>query len=143
VGSDLSTAAIRDRHVALWLLSGLIAALLMAGCGTNGDASKPIQVGSTHSIDQSRAAKQAAANTQRVTHDARPGGRALKDQAKHQSFRSLAIAKVVTCLHRAGIEIPGFDPALLSSTSGIRTRNPQIKATISKCRSESLTAASR
>jgi signal peptidase I len=67
----------------------------------------------------------------------------IKDQAKRQSFHNLAVAKVVACLHKAGIDIPDSDTALLSSTSGIKTRSPQIKAAISKCRSESLTAASR
>jgi hypothetical protein len=61
----------------------------------------------------------------------------------HQSFRSLAVAKVVVCLHKAGVQIPASDSDLLSSTSGIKTRSPQVKAAIRRCRSEALTAASR
>jgi len=71
---------------------------------------------------------------------ARGGGDAAKTP---KSFRSLAVAKIVACLHRAGVEIPRSDPALLSSTSGIKTRDPRVKVAIGKCRSESLTTASR
>jgi signal peptidase I len=73
----------------------------------------------------------------------RPHFTSIKPQSKRQSFHSLAITKVVTCLHKAGINIPRSDPALLSSTSGINTHSPQVKAAIGKCRSESLTTASR
>jgi signal peptidase I len=66
-----------------------------------------------------------------------------KPQSKRQSFRSLAIAKVTACLYKAGVEIPRSDSALLSSTSGIKTRSPRVKAAIGRCRSESLSAASR
>ena len=66
----------------------------------------------------------------------------IKSQSKRQSFRSLAIAKVVACLHKAGVEIPRSDSALLSSTSGIKTRSPRVKAAIGRCRSESLATAS-
>lgn len=62
---------------------------------------------------------------------------------KAQSFRSRAVAKVVACLHKAGVNIPPSDSDLLSSTSGIKTRSPRVKAAIGKCRSESLTTASR
>ncbi len=55
---------------------------------------------------------------------------------KHQSFRSRAVAKVVACLHKEGVNIPRSDSALLSSTSGIKTRIPRVKAAIGKCRSE-------
>jgi signal peptidase I len=67
----------------------------------------------------------------------------MKSQAKRQSFRSLAVANVVACLHKAGVDIPGSDPALLSSTSGIKTRSPWVKVAIGRCRSESLATASR
>jgi hypothetical protein len=53
-----------------------------------------------------------------------------------QSFRDLLIAKVVACLHREDVAIPPSDSALLSSTSGIKTRSPRVKAAIGKCRSE-------
>jgi hypothetical protein len=75
---------------------------------------------------------------------AKPNGNAtIIPQPKRQSFRSLAVAKVVACLHKAGVQIPPSDSNLLSSTSGIKTRSPQVKTAIGKCRSESLTAASR
>jgi signal peptidase I len=67
----------------------------------------------------------------------------IKFQSKRQSFRGVAIEKVAACLHNAGVEIPRSDSALLSSTSGIRTRSPRAKAAIGRCRSESLAAASR
>jgi signal peptidase I len=67
----------------------------------------------------------------------------IKSQAKRQSFRSLAVAKVLACLHKDGVNVPPSDSRLLSSTSGIKTRSPQVKAAIGKCRSESLAAASR
>jgi hypothetical protein len=60
-----------------------------------------------------------------------------------QSFHSRAVVNVVACLHRAGVEIPPSDSDLLSSTSGIKTRSPQVKAAIRRCRSEALTTASR
>lgn len=66
----------------------------------------------------------------------RPPHTSIRRQAKHQSFRSRAVAEIVACLHRAGIKIPRSDSALLSSTSGIKTRSPQVKAAIGKCRSE-------
>ncbi len=62
---------------------------------------------------------------------------------KRLSFRSRAVAEVVACLHKAGVEVPPSDPALLSSTSGIKTRSPWVKAAIGKCRSGSLASASR
>jgi hypothetical protein len=69
---------------------------------------------------------------------------ATKSQAqKTDSFRDRLVAKVAACLHKAGVEIPRSDFALLSSTSGIRTRSPRVKAAIGRCRSESLAAASR
>jgi hypothetical protein len=46
------------------------------------------------------------------------------------------VAKVVVCLHKEGVAIPPSDSALLSSTSGIKTRSRRIRAAISKCRSE-------
>lgn len=61
---------------------------------------------------------------------------ATKPLAQRQSFRSRAVAKVVACLHKAGVKIPRSDSALLSSTSGIKTRSPRVKAAIGKCRSE-------
>jgi signal peptidase I len=67
----------------------------------------------------------------------------IKPQIKHQTYHDRAVAKVVACLHKAGVGIPSSDSALLSSTSGIKTRSPQVKAAIRRCRSESLTAASR
>jgi signal peptidase I len=76
-------------------------------------------------------------------HDLRTPRTAIKHQANRQSFRSLAVARVVACLHEAGVEIPYSDPALLSSTSGIKTHSPQVRAAISKCRTESLTTAAR
>jgi hypothetical protein len=60
-----------------------------------------------------------------------------------QTFHSRGVANVVTCLHKAGVGIPSSDSALLSSTSGIKTRSPRVKAAIRRCRSESLSAASR
>jgi signal peptidase I len=60
----------------------------------------------------------------------------IKLQSKRQSFRSHAVAKVVACLHKAGVEIPPSDSAVLSNTSGIKTRDPRVKAAIGKCRSE-------
>ncbi len=75
---------------------------------------------------------------------AKPNGNAtIIPQPKRQSFRSLAVAKVVACLHKAEVQIPPSDFDLLSSTSGIKTRSPRVKAAIRRCRSESLTAASR
>ena len=75
---------------------------------------------------------------------AKPNGNTTtKVQPKRQSFRSLAVVKIVACLHEAGVQIPPSDSDLLSSTSGIKTRSPQVKAAIRRCRSESLTAASR
>jgi hypothetical protein len=62
---------------------------------------------------------------------------------KPESFRGRLVAKVVACLHKNGVNVPPSDSRLLSSTSGIKTRSPQVKAAISKCRSESLTTASR
>lgn len=76
-------------------------------------------------------------------HVLRPPYESVKPHAERQSFRSLAIAKVAACLHKAGVEIPRSDSALLSSTSGIRTRSPRIKEAIGRCRSESLAASSR
>ena len=73
----------------------------------------------------------------------RPRFESIRRHSKRQSFRGVAVAKVVACLHKANVNIPRSDTALLSSTSGIKTRSPQVKAAISKCRSESLTAASR
>jgi hypothetical protein len=61
----------------------------------------------------------------------------------YQSFYSRRIAKIVACLHRAGVTIPSSDSALLSSTSGIKTRSPRVKADVGKCRSESLPTSSR
>jgi hypothetical protein len=60
---------------------------------------------------------------------------------QHRSFRSRAVAKVVACLHKAGVNIPRSDSALLSSSSGIKTRSAWVKAAIGKCRSESLATA--
>jgi len=61
-----------------------------------------------------------------------------KPQAqKTESFRDRLVAKVVACLHREGVSIPTSDSALLSSTSGIITRSPRVKAAIGKCRVES------
>jgi len=77
----------------------------------------------------------------RAAKAARPTRNAAKKL--RQSFHGRVVANVVACLHRAGVEVPRSDPALLSSTSGIKTRSPQVKAAIGKCRSESLTAASR
>jgi hypothetical protein len=71
------------------------------------------------------------------------GSGSARPEAKRQSFRSLAVAKVVACLHEAGVQIPPSDSDLLSSTSGIKTRSPRVKAAIGKCRSESLSTASR
>jgi hypothetical protein len=53
----------------------------------------------------------------------------------YESFRSRRIAKIVACLHRAGVNIPSADTALLSSTSGIRTHSRRVRAAIAKCRS--------
>jgi signal peptidase I len=61
---------------------------------------------------------------------------AIKLPSKHASFRSRAVAKVAACLHRAGVTIPRVDSALLSSTGGIRTRSPRVKAIIGKCRNK-------
>ena len=61
----------------------------------------------------------------------------------HQSFRNRLVAKLVACLRRAGVSIPPSDPDPLSSTSGIKTRSLQVKTAIGKCRSESLSSASR
>ena len=64
-------------------------------------------------------------------------------QVKRQSFHGRVVANVMACLHRARVDIPGSDRALLSSTSGIKTRSPQVKTAIGRCRSESLAAAAR
>lgn len=65
------------------------------------------------------------------------GTTATRPPAKpHQSFRSRRITKIVACLHRTGVNIPSTDAALLSSTSGIKTRSPRVKAAIGRCRSE-------
>jgi hypothetical protein len=79
-----------------------------------------------------------------VAKAAQPGKKARRRASAKQSesFRSRAVAKVVACLHRAGVGIPSSDSDLLSSTSGIKTRSPQVKAAIGKCRSESLATAS-
>jgi hypothetical protein len=61
---------------------------------------------------------------------------------KAESFRSRAVAEVMACLRKAGVDVPNSDSALLSSTSGIETRSPRIRASIGKCRSESLATAS-
>lgn len=69
---------------------------------------------------------------------------ATKAQAqKIASFRDRLVAKIAACLHEAGVNIPRPDSALLSSTSGIGTRSPRVKAAIGKCRTESLAAAAR
>jgi hypothetical protein len=80
-----------------------------------------------------------------VAKAAQPGKKARRRAlAKQpQSFRSRAIARVVACLHRAGVGIGSSDSDLLSSTSGIKTRSPQVKAAIGKCRIESMADASR
>jgi hypothetical protein len=62
---------------------------------------------------------------------------------KPESFRGRAVANVVACLRKDGVNVPPSDSRLLSSTSGIKTRRPQVKAAIGRCRSESLAAASR
>jgi signal peptidase I len=74
-------------------------------------------------------------------HVLRPSYAPIKPQAKRQSFHSRAVAKVVACLHKEGVNIPRSDSALLSSTSGIKTRSPRVKAAIRKCRNESLATA--
>lgn len=51
-----------------------------------------------------------------------------------QSFHSRLVARIAACLHSAGVKIPSLDSALLSSTSGIKSRSPRIKAVISRCR---------
>jgi hypothetical protein len=66
--------------------------------------------------------------------------KALSDNVsarKTESFRDRLVAKVVACLHKAGVNIPRSDSALLSSTSGIKTRDPRVRAAIGRCRSES------
>jgi hypothetical protein len=62
---------------------------------------------------------------------------------KSESFHDRLVAKIVICLRKGGVNVPPSDSRLLSSTSGIKTRSPQVKAAIGKCRSESLAAASR
>lgn len=65
----------------------------------------------------------------------KPVGR--KRPAKNApSFHSRVVVKVAACLHAAGIKVSSAGAALLSSTSGIRTRSPRVKAAIGKCRSE-------
>jgi signal peptidase I len=78
-----------------------------------------------------------------ASHVSRPSYATTKLQPKRQSFHNRAVANVVACLHKAGVDIPASDTALLSSTGGIETHNPRVKAAIARCRSESLTAASR
>jgi signal peptidase I len=65
----------------------------------------------------------------------------IEPRSKRSSFRSQAVVNIVTCLHMAGVTIPPSDSALLSSTSGIKTRSPQVKAVIGRCRREALTAS--
>ncbi len=62
---------------------------------------------------------------------------------KPESFRGRLVANMAACLHKDGVNVPPSDSRLLSSTSGIKTRSPRVKAAIGKCRSESLVAASR
>jgi signal peptidase I len=62
--------------------------------------------------------------------------RAMTHPPKRKSFHSLAVAKIAACLRKAGVNVPSSDSALLSSTSGIKTRDPRIKAIIGKCRSD-------
>lgn len=80
-----------------------------------------------------------------VAKAAQPGKKARRrvPAKQFESFRSRAVAKVVACLHRAGVGIPSSDSDPLASTSGIKTRSPPVKAAIGKCRSESLADASR
>jgi hypothetical protein len=80
-----------------------------------------------------------------VAKAAQPGKKARRRASAKQSesFRSRAVAEVVACLHKAGVAIPLSGSALLSSTSGIRTRSRRVKAAIGRCRSESLAGASR
>lgn len=61
---------------------------------------------------------------------------ATKPPVPYQSSGSRRITKIVACLHRNGVSIPSTDTALLSSTSGIKTRSPRVKATIGRCRSQ-------
>lgn len=62
---------------------------------------------------------------------------------KPESFRGRVVANVVACLRKDGVNVPPSDSRLLSSTSGIKTRSPLVKAAIGKCRSESLATAAR
>jgi signal peptidase I len=78
-----------------------------------------------------------------TNHILRPPYESMKPQAQRESFRGLAIAKVAACLRKAGVTVPPSDSTLLSSTSGIKTRSPRVKAAIGRCRSESLATASR
>ncbi len=60
---------------------------------------------------------------------------ARKRPSQHVPFRRRAVAEVAACLLKAGVAIPRTDSALLSSTSGIKTHSPRVKAIIAKCRS--------
>jgi hypothetical protein len=75
--------------------------------------------------------------------DARRAATKRRATPTPQRFRSRVIARIVACLHTAGVDIPPGDSDLLSSTSGIKTRSSQVKAAISRCRSDSLTSAFR
>jgi signal peptidase I len=66
----------------------------------------------------------------------RSPSRAPRPVSRYLSFRSRAVAEVAACLRKAGVEIPRTDSALLSSTSGIKTRSPRVRAIIAECRSK-------
>ena len=106
-------------------LLGVLVAFIMTGCGTSsmtgsGEGSRgPVP---THSI--------VGQTTDRVGPHPAVRGR----HARHESFQAHATAIVVACLRRAGVSVPRSGSAVLSSTAGIRTHDPRVKAAIARCR---------
>jgi signal peptidase I len=77
----------------------------------------------------------------RVTDVVTPHFATVEHRAIHEAFQTRAAASVAACLHRAGVSVPRSDSALLSSTSGIRTRDPRVKVAIARCRAAPVTAS--
>lgn len=124
---------------AVWLVVG--AALLMDSpihTSVGGTGVVPLHETRPPESDSRALKRTLPAGKRVVVKKGRPGQvlRSPYTSIKRQSFRSHAVAKVVACLRKAGVEIPPSDSTLLSSTSGIQTRSPQVKAAIGKCRSE-------
>lgn len=116
--------AARNRGLRLPLL-GVLTAFVMTGCGTSGMSSSGVGSGGavpTHSIV-------------RQTTDSVGSHLAVRGhRARHESFQAHAAAIVGACLRRAGISVPHSDSAVLSSTAGIGSHDPRVKAAIGRCR---------